>query len=48
MLKEALESLRKLIRTYVVTDNDGVDGWSGETWFLRLGKVYNLFNWKSE
>jgi hypothetical protein len=23
---------------YVVTDNDGVDDWSGETWFLKLGK----------
>jgi len=28
---------------YVVTDNDGVDGWSGETWFLRLGNFWNLF-----
>lgn len=28
---------------FVVTDNDGVDDWSGETWFLRLGKVKNLF-----
>lgn len=28
---------------YVVTDNDGVEDWSGETWFLRLGKVRKLF-----
>lgn len=28
---------------YVVTDNDGVEDWSGETWFLRLGHVSNLF-----
>jgi len=25
-------------RTYVVTDNDGVEDWSGETWFLDLGR----------
>lgn len=30
-------------RTYVVTDNDGVDDWSGETWFLRLGQWSRLF-----
>jgi DNA-binding beta-propeller fold protein YncE len=28
---------------FVVTDNDGVDGWSGETWFLRLGSWRRLF-----
>jgi hypothetical protein len=28
---------------YVVTDNDGVDGWSGETSFLRLGNQWKLF-----
>jgi glucose/arabinose dehydrogenase len=28
---------------YVVTDNDGVEDWSGETWFLRLGEVWRLF-----
>ena len=28
---------------YVVTDNDGVEDWSGETWFLRLGNAANLF-----
>jgi hypothetical protein len=28
---------------YVVTDNDGVDGSSGETWFLRLGAAWKLF-----
>lgn len=28
---------------FVVTDNDGVDDWSGETWFLRLGNFWNLF-----
>jgi hypothetical protein len=30
-------------QVFVVTDNDGVDGWSGETWFLRLGPVWRLF-----
>jgi hypothetical protein len=30
-------------RLFVVTDNDGVDGWSGETWFLRLGPYWWLF-----
>jgi Esterase-like activity of phytase len=29
--------------TFVVTDNDGVDDWSGETWFLRLGHWRSLF-----
>jgi hypothetical protein len=28
---------------FVVTDNDGVDDWSGETWFLRLGSWRKLF-----
>jgi hypothetical protein len=28
---------------YVVTDNDGVEDWSGETWFLRLGNIASLF-----
>jgi DNA-binding beta-propeller fold protein YncE len=28
---------------FVVTDNDGVDDWSGETWFLRLGSWRRLF-----
>lgn len=28
---------------YVVTDNDGVEDWSGETWFLRPGNVADLF-----
>jgi hypothetical protein len=28
---------------YVVTDNDGVDGWSGETSFLRLGNQRKLY-----
>lgn len=31
-------------RVFVITDNDGVDDWSGETQFLRLGKVWPLFN----
>jgi hypothetical protein len=31
-------------RVYVVTDNDGVEDWSGETWFLRLGAVWQLFH----
>jgi hypothetical protein len=30
-------------RLFVVTDNDGVDGSSGETWFLRLGRYWRLF-----
>jgi hypothetical protein len=30
-------------RTFVVTDNDGVDDWSGETWFLDLGNYRKLF-----
>ena len=29
--------------TFVVSDNDGVDDWSGETWFLRLGNWRRLF-----
>jgi hypothetical protein len=28
---------------YVVTDNDGVDDWSGETAFLRIGNFFKLF-----
>ena len=31
-------------RLFVVTDNDGVDGWTGETWFLSLGPFWELFN----
>lgn len=31
-------------RVFLVTDNDGVDGWTGETWFLSLGKYWRLFN----
>lgn len=30
-------------KTFVVTDNDGVDDWSGETWFLPLGDYNDLF-----
>ena len=30
-------------RTYVVTDNDGVDDWSGESWFFDLGRFWRLF-----
>jgi hypothetical protein len=30
-------------RTFVVTDNDGVEDWSGETWFLSLGRYWRLF-----
>jgi hypothetical protein len=30
-------------RLFVVTDNDGVDGWSGETWFFDLGRYWSLF-----
>ena len=28
---------------FLVTDNDGVEDWSGETSFLNLGKVWRLF-----
>jgi DNA-binding beta-propeller fold protein YncE len=31
-------------RTFVVTDNDGVDDWSGETWFMDLGSFRRLFD----
>ena len=31
-------------QVYVSTDNDGVDDWSGETWFCGLGRVRNLFD----
>jgi hypothetical protein len=30
-------------RTFVVTDNDGVEDWNGETWFLELGSLKKLF-----
>lgn len=30
--------------TFVVTDNDGVEDWSGETWFLDLGNFRRLFH----
>ena len=30
-------------RAFVVTDNDGVDDWNGETWFLELGEIRKLF-----
>jgi hypothetical protein len=30
-------------RLFVVTDNDGVEDWSGETWFLPLGNWRPLF-----
>lgn len=30
-------------RTFLVTDNDGVDDWSGETWFIELGQLWALF-----
>ena len=30
-------------RTFVVTDNDGVEDWSGETWFFNLGSYLRLF-----
>lgn len=30
-------------RLFVVTDNDGVEDWSGETWFLPLGSWLELF-----
>lgn len=30
-------------RAYVVTDNDGVEDWTGETQLLDLGRVHRLF-----
>ncbi len=30
-------------RAYVVTDNDGVEDWTGETQLLDLGRVRRLF-----
>ena len=30
-------------RTFVVTDNDGVEDWSGETSFFKLGRISELF-----
>lgn len=29
---------------FVISDNDGVEDWSGETWFLPLGDVDDLFD----
>ena len=29
---------------YVSTDNDGLDDWSGETWFFGLGPLSRLFD----
>lgn len=34
--------------TFMVTDNDGVEDWSGETWFLKLGNVWDLFSIRSD
>lgn len=31
-------------RVYVSTDNDGLDDWSGETWFFGLGRFWQLFD----
>ncbi len=31
-------------RIFVSTDNDGVDGWSGETWFFSPGRLRNMFD----
>ena len=31
-------------RTYVSTDNDGLDDWNGETWFFGLGPYWKLFD----
>jgi len=31
---------------YLVTDNDGVEDWSGETSFLKLGHLRRLFGWR--
>ena len=29
---------------FVVTDNDGLDDWSGESWFFGLGRYWSLFD----
>jgi hypothetical protein len=29
---------------FVISDNDGVDDWSGESWFLSFGEVDDLFD----
>jgi hypothetical protein len=34
-------------QVYVVTDNDGVDGWTGETQLLRLGHAWDVFTGRS-
>jgi hypothetical protein len=31
-------------RIFVVTDNDGLDDWSGEAWFFGLGRYWALFD----
>ena len=31
-------------RTFVSTDNDGLDDWSGETWFFNLGRFWEPFD----
>jgi hypothetical protein len=31
-------------RIYVSTDNDGLDDWSGESWFFGLGRFWELFD----
>jgi hypothetical protein len=31
-------------RLFVATDNDGLDDWSGESWFFGLGPFWNLFD----
>ena len=31
-------------RTYVSTDNDGLDEWSGESWFFGLGRFWEIFD----
>jgi DNA-binding beta-propeller fold protein YncE len=31
-------------RVFVSTDNDGLDDWSGETWFFGLGRLQQLFD----
>ena len=36
-------AITKRGRVYVISDNDGVDDWSGESWFLRLGHLGELF-----
>lgn len=36
-------AINRLGKVFVVSDNDGVDGWSGESWFFSPGTMDELF-----